>query len=217
MYPAEVVYSLVQWDWFSGITRCTWVTCSQCSQRTSFTAPDCTFFWDCAGLEPSGTQSPRRPEPNTLAGYTTEPSSTVLSHHCTCTSTISTQLEMFCSSVPQLFFKAAAKFWQPITSWTWKLAEDTSSATLSLTFRIRFDYFKAPFLNVLSRGKRSEMKFCELLVLGHSIHLPQIIFACAFSGQSYNKVWTASQRRQKHVTEWRCVQTVASRPRQLYM
>ena len=31
-----------------------------------------------------------------------------------------------------------------------------------------------------------EMKLCELLVLGHCIHLPQILFACASSGQSYN-------------------------------
>ena len=31
-----------------------------------------------------------------------------------------------------------------------------------------------------------EMKLCELLVLGHCIHLPLILFACAPSGQSYN-------------------------------
>ena len=31
-----------------------------------------------------------------------------------------------------------------------------------------------------------EMKLCELLVLGHCIHLPLILFACASSGQSYN-------------------------------
>ena len=30
------------------------------------------------------------------------------------------------------------------------------------------------------------MKLCELLVLGHRIHLPLILFACASSGQSYN-------------------------------
>ena len=30
------------------------------------------------------------------------------------------------------------------------------------------------------------MKLCELLVLGHCIHLPLILFACASSGQSYN-------------------------------
>ena len=29
-----------------------------------------------------------------------------------------------------------------------------------------------------------EMKLCELLVLGHCIHLPLILFACASSGQS---------------------------------
>ena len=31
-----------------------------------------------------------------------------------------------------------------------------------------------------------EMKLCELSVLGHCIHLPLILFACASSGQSYN-------------------------------
>ena len=31
-----------------------------------------------------------------------------------------------------------------------------------------------------------EMKLCELLVLGHCIHLPLILFACASSGESYN-------------------------------
>ena len=30
------------------------------------------------------------------------------------------------------------------------------------------------------------MKLCELLVLGHCIHLPLILVACASSGQSYN-------------------------------
>ena len=30
------------------------------------------------------------------------------------------------------------------------------------------------------------MKLCELFVLGHCIHLPLILFACASSGQSYN-------------------------------
>ena len=30
------------------------------------------------------------------------------------------------------------------------------------------------------------MKLCELLVLGHCIHLPLILFACASSGLSYN-------------------------------
>ena len=30
------------------------------------------------------------------------------------------------------------------------------------------------------------MKLCELLVLGHCIHLPLILFACASSGQCYN-------------------------------
>ena len=31
-----------------------------------------------------------------------------------------------------------------------------------------------------------ERKLCELLVLGHCIHLPLILFACVSSGQSYN-------------------------------
>ena len=30
------------------------------------------------------------------------------------------------------------------------------------------------------------MKLCELLALGHCIHLPLILVACASSGQSYN-------------------------------
>ena len=34
-----------------------------------------------------------------------------------------------------------------------------------------------------------EMKLCELLVLGQCIHLPQILFASASSGQSYNDGW----------------------------
>ena len=31
-----------------------------------------------------------------------------------------------------------------------------------------------------------EMKLCELLALGHCIHLPLILVPCASSGQSYN-------------------------------
>ena len=31
-----------------------------------------------------------------------------------------------------------------------------------------------------------EMKLCELLALGHCIHLPLILVACVSSGQSYN-------------------------------
>ena len=30
------------------------------------------------------------------------------------------------------------------------------------------------------------MKLCELLALGHCIHLPPILVACVSSGQSYN-------------------------------
>ena len=46
VYPAlplheRVVYSLVQWNWFSVVTGCTWVTCIQWRQRTNFTAPGC--------------------------------------------------------------------------------------------------------------------------------------------------------------------------------
>ena len=37
------------------------------------------------------------------------------------------------------------------------------------------------------KGKLNpEMKLCELLVLGHCIHLPLFLLACASSGQSYN-------------------------------
>ena len=36
------MYSLVQWNWFSDVTGCTWVTCIQWRQRTNFTAPGCT-------------------------------------------------------------------------------------------------------------------------------------------------------------------------------
>ena len=35
------MYSLVQWNWFSDITECTWVTCIHWRQRTNFTAPGC--------------------------------------------------------------------------------------------------------------------------------------------------------------------------------
>ena len=31
-----------------------------------------------------------------------------------------------------------------------------------------------------------EMKLCELLALGHCIHFPLILVACASSGQTYN-------------------------------
>ena len=34
-------YSLVQWNWFSVVAGCIWVTCIQRCQRTSFTAPVC--------------------------------------------------------------------------------------------------------------------------------------------------------------------------------
>ena len=34
-------YSLVQWNWFSGITGCTWNSCIQWRQRTNFTALGC--------------------------------------------------------------------------------------------------------------------------------------------------------------------------------
>ena len=41
--------------------------------------------------------------------------------------------------------------------------------------------------SILLKGKLNpEMKLCELLVLGHCIHLRLILFACASSGQSYN-------------------------------
>ena len=42
------------------------------------------------------------------------------------------------------------------------------------------------FKGELNPVPRPEMKLCELLVLGHCIHLPLILFACASSGQSYN-------------------------------
>ena len=35
------IYSLVQWNWFSGVTGCTWNSCIQWRQRTNFTAPGC--------------------------------------------------------------------------------------------------------------------------------------------------------------------------------
>ena len=35
------MYSLVQWNWFSDVTGCTWVTCIQWCQRTNFIAPGC--------------------------------------------------------------------------------------------------------------------------------------------------------------------------------
>ena len=41
-------------------------------------------------------------------------------------------------------------------------------------------------LNTVKGELNPEMKLCELLVLGHCIHLPLILFACASSGQSYN-------------------------------
>ena len=41
LYAVGDKYSLVQWNWFSDITGCTWVTCIQWRQRTNFTAPGC--------------------------------------------------------------------------------------------------------------------------------------------------------------------------------
>ena len=41
-------------------------------------------------------------------------------------------------------------------------------------------------VSVARAGRGAGMKLCELLVLGHCIHLPLILFACASSGQSYN-------------------------------
>ena len=35
------MYCLVQWNWFSDVTGCTWVTCIKWRQRTDFTAPCC--------------------------------------------------------------------------------------------------------------------------------------------------------------------------------
>ena len=36
-----LAYSLVQWNWFSDVTGCTWISCIQWRQRTHFTAPGC--------------------------------------------------------------------------------------------------------------------------------------------------------------------------------
>ena len=49
MYAHLCMYSLEQWNWFSDVTGCTWVTCIQWRQRTSFTAPGCTYVcvWVC--------------------------------------------------------------------------------------------------------------------------------------------------------------------------
>ena len=38
------MYSLVQWNWFIGVTGCTWVTSVRWRQRTNFTAPGCMTF-----------------------------------------------------------------------------------------------------------------------------------------------------------------------------
>ena len=43
---STAAYSLVQWNWFSDVTGCTWVTCIQWRQRTNFTAPGrAMLFW----------------------------------------------------------------------------------------------------------------------------------------------------------------------------
>ena len=39
--PSKIMYSLVQWNWFSDDTVCTWISCIQWRQRTNFTAPGC--------------------------------------------------------------------------------------------------------------------------------------------------------------------------------
>ena len=35
-------YSLVQWNWFSGVDGCVWISCTQWYKRTKFTARSCT-------------------------------------------------------------------------------------------------------------------------------------------------------------------------------
>ena len=37
-------YILVQWNWFSGVTGCTWIPCIQWHRRTNFAAPGCRWF-----------------------------------------------------------------------------------------------------------------------------------------------------------------------------
>ena len=60
------------------------------------------------------------------------------------------------------------------------------SATLcTISFYIIGSVEALPLRTV--KGERNpEMKLCELLVLGHRIHLPLNLFACASSGQSYS-------------------------------
>ena len=41
---AWTTYSLVQWNWLSGVTGCTWISCIQRRQRSNFTAPGCMWF-----------------------------------------------------------------------------------------------------------------------------------------------------------------------------
>ena len=43
----QTKYSLVQWNWFSAVTGCTWLTCIQ---RINFTAPGCTQVVYCVLL-----------------------------------------------------------------------------------------------------------------------------------------------------------------------
>ena len=62
VYIVHIQYSLVQWNWFSNVTGCTWVTCIQCCQRTNFTAPGCRHMYEYLHLRvsSSGAQELRK-------------------------------------------------------------------------------------------------------------------------------------------------------------
>ena len=55
-----VLYSPVQWNWFSGVTGCTWISCIPWRQRTNFTTPGSTLHFGMASV--SRMQALRCPE-----------------------------------------------------------------------------------------------------------------------------------------------------------
>ena len=65
---------------------------------------------------------------------------------------------------------------------------ESGTFTIVLHVTFSFTYVSVNYgANFSFKGELNpEMKLCELLVLGHCIHLPLILFACASSGESYN-------------------------------
>ena len=87
--------------------------------------------------------------------------------------------------VSALFFVASTRRLAECFPWA---TEGPNPPKETLTFKKEF-FWQTPSGSLpagLKGELNPEMKLCELLALGHCIHLPLILFACASSGQSYN-------------------------------